>query len=61
MYIAGRLNFLHSQASVALDHRATPKDRDYATGEISDTVARLPAISLSRAAVSMPCLSSAGS
>jgi Ser/Thr protein kinase RdoA (MazF antagonist) len=42
MYIAGRLNFLHSQASVALDQGAAPEHRQYAASEISDTLARLP-------------------
>jgi len=46
MYIAGRLNFLHSQASVALDPRATAEHRRYASSEISDTLARLPALTL---------------
>ena len=46
MYIAGRLNFLHGQASVALDPRAAPEHRQYAASEISDTLARLPTVSL---------------
>ena len=43
MYIAGRLNFLEHQASVALDPGAAPEHRDYASSEIADTLARLPA------------------
>jgi Ser/Thr protein kinase RdoA (MazF antagonist) len=46
MYIAGRLNFLHSQASVALDRGAAPEHRRYASREVSDTLARLPTASL---------------
>src|SRR5689334_6330347 len=46
MYIAGRLNFLKAQASVALDPGAAPEDRAYASSEISDTLARLPMPSL---------------
>jgi Ser/Thr protein kinase RdoA (MazF antagonist) len=46
MYIAGRLNFLHSQASVALDPAAAPEHRQYAASEISDALARLPTASL---------------
>ena len=46
MYIACRLNFLEGQARVALDRGATPEQRAYASGEISDTLARLPTPSL---------------
>jgi hypothetical protein len=46
MYIACRLNFLQAQASVALDPGAAPEDRAYASSEVSDTLARLPAPSL---------------
>jgi hypothetical protein len=46
MYIAGRLNFLQDQARVALDPGAAPEHRAYASSEISDTLARLPAPSL---------------
>ena len=46
MYIACRLNFLEAQASVALDPGAAPEHRAYASSEISDTLARLPALSL---------------
>jgi len=46
MYIACRLNFLESQARVALDPGAAPEHRAYASSEISDTVARLPTLSL---------------
>jgi len=46
MYIAGRLNFLEAQASVALDPGAAPEHRAYASSEISDTLARLPMPSL---------------
>jgi Ser/Thr protein kinase RdoA (MazF antagonist) len=42
MLIASRLNFLQSQASVALDVRAAPDNRNYAAAEILDTLARLP-------------------
>ena len=42
MLIASRLNFLQSQASVALDLRAAPDNRNYAAAEILDTLARLP-------------------
>jgi Ser/Thr protein kinase RdoA (MazF antagonist) len=42
MYLAGRLNFLHSQASLALDPNTTAEDRSYASAEVSDTLARLP-------------------
>jgi Ser/Thr protein kinase RdoA (MazF antagonist) len=46
MYIAGRLNFLHAQASVALDPATTAEHRHYAASQISDTLARLPALRL---------------
>jgi len=46
MYLACRLNFLEAQASVALDPGAAPEHRAYASSEISDTLARLPAPSL---------------
>ena len=46
MYLAGRLNFLEAQASVALDPGAAPEHRAWAVSEISDTLARLPAPSL---------------
>ena len=46
MYIACRLNFLEAQASVALDPGAASEHRAYASSEISDTLARLPAPSL---------------
>jgi Ser/Thr protein kinase RdoA (MazF antagonist) len=42
MYIAGRLNFLHAQAGLALDDDASSENRQYAADEISDTLARLP-------------------
>jgi Ser/Thr protein kinase RdoA (MazF antagonist) len=42
MLIASRLNFLQSQARVALDPRANPENRNYAASEILDTLARLP-------------------
>jgi Ser/Thr protein kinase RdoA (MazF antagonist) len=42
MYIAGRLNFLHAQASLALDGDVSAENRRYAADEISDTLARLP-------------------
>ncbi len=42
MLIACSLNFLQAQASVALDLRAAPENRNYAAGEILDTLARLP-------------------
>jgi hypothetical protein len=35
-------NFLHSQASVALDPDAAPGHRQHACAEISDTLTRLP-------------------
>jgi hypothetical protein len=43
MYIACRLNFLEAQASVALGQGAPAEHRAYASSEISDTLARLPA------------------
>ncbi|MDR3033413.1 MAG: hypothetical protein LBV78_09955 [Kitasatospora sp.] len=43
MLIAGTLNFLQSQASVALDPQAAAEHRQHADDEISDTVPRLPA------------------
>jgi phosphotransferase family enzyme len=46
MYIACRLNFLQAQAGVALDPGAASEHRAYASSEISDTLARLPAPSL---------------
>jgi len=46
MYIACRLNFLEAQARVALDPGVAPEHRAYASSEISDTLARLPAPSL---------------
>jgi hypothetical protein len=42
MAIACTLNFLHSQASVALDPDAAAEHRQHAGTEISDTLARLP-------------------
>jgi Ser/Thr protein kinase RdoA (MazF antagonist) len=42
MLIASRLNFLQSQARVALDPRASTENRNYAASEIQDTLARLP-------------------
>ena len=42
MLIACMLNFLQSQASVALDPNAATGDREHACAEISDTLARLP-------------------
>jgi aminoglycoside phosphotransferase (APT) family kinase protein len=42
MLIACTLNFLHSQASVALDPHAAAGHRQHARAEISDTLARLP-------------------
>jgi len=42
MHIACRLNFLRSQASVALDPNAAAGHRQHACAEISDTLARLP-------------------
>jgi Ser/Thr protein kinase RdoA (MazF antagonist) len=46
MYLAGRLNFLHGQATVALDPCTTAEHRRYAATEVSDTLARLPALPL---------------
>ncbi len=46
MYLAGRLNFLHGQASLALDPSTSPEDREYASAEVSDTLARLPTLTL---------------
>jgi Ser/Thr protein kinase RdoA (MazF antagonist) len=46
MYLAGRLNFLHGQASLALDPSASGEDRAYASAEVSDTLARLPTLTL---------------
>jgi Ser/Thr protein kinase RdoA (MazF antagonist) len=46
MYIATRLNFLHSQATVALDPATAPGHRQYAVSEVWDTLARLPSLSL---------------
>ena len=46
MYIACRLNFLEAQARVALDPDAAPEHRSYASSEIADALARLPAPSL---------------
>ncbi len=48
MYLATRLNFLHRQASIALDPRTSPEHRGYAALEIADTLARLPALPLIR-------------
>jgi Ser/Thr protein kinase RdoA (MazF antagonist) len=48
MYLAGRLNFLHGQASLALDRGTSPEDRAYACAEVSDTLARLPTLTLLR-------------
>ena len=42
MLIACMLNFLHAQASVALDPDAAAEHRQHACAEISDTLARLP-------------------
>jgi hypothetical protein len=46
MYIAGRLNFLHGQASMALEPAVSSEHRQYAVTEIWDTIARLPSLSL---------------
>ena len=46
MYLAGRLNFLHGQASLALDPGTSPEDREYASAEVADTLARLPTLGL---------------
>lgn len=43
MLIACMLNFLQSQAGVALDPHAAAGHRQHACAEISDTLARLPA------------------
>ena len=53
MYLAGRLNFLHGQASLALDPSTSPEDREYASAEVSDTLARLPTLTLLRRLVSV--------
>ena len=42
MLIACRLNFLHSQAGVALDPNAAAGHRQHACAEISDSLAFLP-------------------
>ena len=42
MLIACTLNFLHAQASVALDPDTVAEHRQYACAEISDTLTRLP-------------------
>jgi Ser/Thr protein kinase RdoA (MazF antagonist) len=42
MLIACTLNFLHAQASVALDPAAATGHRQHASAEISETLARLP-------------------
>ena len=42
MLIACTLNFLHSQASVALDPGTAAEHRQHACAEISDTLTRLP-------------------
>ena len=46
MYIAGRMNFLHGQACVALDPGPGGDDRQHASSEVSDALARLPTISM---------------
>ena len=46
MYLAGRLNFLQGQASLALDPGISPADQEYASSEVSDTLIRLPSVSL---------------
>ena len=46
MLIACMLNFLHSQAGVALDPNAAAEHRQHACDEISDTLARLPTAGL---------------
>ena len=43
MLIACTLNFLHSQADVALDPDTAAEHRQHACAEISDTLTRLPA------------------
>ncbi len=45
-YVAGRLNFLHGQGTLALDHDADPRDRDWALAEVSDTLNRLPTLGM---------------
>ena len=42
MLIACTLNFLRTQAGVALDPHAAAEHRQHACAEISDTLARLP-------------------
>ncbi|HEX9516531.1 MAG TPA: hypothetical protein VF940_10195 [Streptosporangiaceae bacterium] len=46
MHIASRMNFLHSQARVALEPATAPEHHQYAVSEIWDTLARLPSLSL---------------
>jgi Ser/Thr protein kinase RdoA (MazF antagonist) len=46
MLIACRLNFLQAQASVALDPGAAAEHRQYACGEISDTLQHLPTFTM---------------
>jgi hypothetical protein len=46
MYIAGRLNFLHGQAVLALDPGTASEDRELACSEIVDVLGRLPVPSL---------------
>jgi len=53
MYLAGRLNFLHRQATIALDPGTAPEHRRYAAAEISETLARLPALPLIRHLISL--------
>jgi hypothetical protein len=47
------MNFLHSQASVALEPATAPEHRQYAVSEICDTLARLPSLSLISALISL--------
>lgn len=46
MLLSGRLNFLHSQAKVALDPTATPRDRAWAEEEIDEALRTLPTLEL---------------
>ena len=46
MLIACRLNFLQAQARVALDQAAAAEHRQYASGEVSDTLGHLPTFTM---------------
>jgi Ser/Thr protein kinase RdoA (MazF antagonist) len=58
MLIACTLNFLHAQASVALDPAAGAEHRAYAAAEVADTLTRLPTDGLMAQLISLAAVTS---